>query len=237
MGGPEISTQRQGGHTSVATIGTIVAIAVVLGAFGLALVGNRTSRGPALYAYGTSYLASDVVNTPGKRYIEQFDRALQPSEFHNYGKDGATIQDVAASIDATWRSQPAIVVLDALTNSMFQTRTDPNSGIQASEPVFRSMLDRLGRVATIFVVKQGYPPESDYALYDHSLSNATVDAWNAMVDRAAVGLPNVRVIETNRGWDAATMMQTLHPTDAGEHHIAQLLVAADGLPDASELNP
>jgi hypothetical protein len=233
---PTSSTgRRERGHGT--TVGIVVSIAVLCGAFGLALVGSRSSHGLPLYAYGTSYLASDIVNTPGKRYIEQFQQALQPSEFHNFAKDGATIEDVATSIDSTWHSQRAIVVVDALTNSMFQTRTATDLGIEASEPVFRSMINRLGRVATILVVKQGYPSESDYELFDHSVSNATVDAWNAMVDRATAGVPNVRVIETNQGWDPSTMMEKLHPTDAGEDHIARQLVAEDGLPDAFELNP
>jgi len=219
------------------TVGVVVSIAVLLGAFGFAVVRSRSSHSPPLYAYGTSYLASDTVNTPGTRYIEQYQHALQPSEFHNFGKDGATIEDVAASIDSTWHSQSAIVVIDALTNSMFLTRTATQAGIQASEPVFRSMINRLGRVATILVVKQGYPPESDYELYDYSLSNATIDAWNSMVDRATAGLPNVRVIDTNQGWNPSTMMEHLHPTDAGEAHIAGQLVAADGVPDGFELNP
>jgi hypothetical protein len=236
VGYPTISTQQHA-RDHVLTVGIAVSIAVLLGAFGLAFVGSRSSHGPPLYAYGTSYLASDIVNTPGTRYIEQFRRALQPSEFHNFGKDGATIEDVSASIDSTWHSQPAIVVVDALTNSMFQTRTATASGIEESEPVFRSMIDRLGRDATIFVVKQGYLPESDYELFNHSLSNDTIDAWNAMVDRVTAGVPNVRVIETNQGWNPATMMEKLHPTDAGESHIAQQLFAADRLPDASEWTP
>jgi hypothetical protein len=185
--------------------------------------------GPPLYAYGTSYLADDTVNSPGRRYIEQLNDALRPVEFHNFGKNGATVQQVAFAIEATWRARQSIVVIDALTNSLYQTRADPQHGIAEAEPVFRSMLDRLGPLPTIIVVKQGRLSAHDYALFDHEFSDATVDAWNSMIDRVVAGRPTVRVVDPNQGWDANTMIDNLHPTDAGEDHIAQLVFAAVGL--------
>ncbi len=199
---------------------------------GLATVTDTSESGPPklpLYAYGTSYLADDTMNTPGRRYIEQFNDALRPSEFHNFGKNGATVQQVAFAVEATWRPRSTIVVVDALTNNLYQTRANPQQGIAQAEPVFRSMLERLGSLPTIIVVKQGRLSAHDYALYSHELSDATVDAWNAMIDRVVVGLPNVRVVDPNWGWDANTMIENLHPTDAGEDHIAQLVFAAAGL--------
>jgi hypothetical protein len=182
-----------------------------------------------LYAYGTSYLADDTVNTPGRRYIHQFRNLLQPSEFHNFGQNGATVQQIALAVEATWRAQPSIVVIDALTNNLYQSRGNTGQGILAAEPVFRSMLERLGPEPSIIVVKQGHLAANDYAIFSYELSDLTVDAWNAMIDRAVAGLPNVRVVDPNEGWDADTMMYHLHPTDAGEDHIAQLLCAATGL--------
>jgi hypothetical protein len=195
----------------------------------MATVSDAGPTGPPLYAYGTSYLADDTVNTPGRRYIEQFNDALRPSEFHNFGQNGATVQQVALSVEATWRSRWTIVVIDAVTNNLYQTRANPQQGIADAEPVFRSMLERLGHEALIIVVKQGRLSAHDYALFSHELSNATVDAWNAMIDRVVEGLPNVQVVDPNQGWDANTMMYNVHPTDAGEDHIAQLLCAAAGL--------
>ncbi len=139
------------------------------------------------------------------------------------------MEQVAATVQDTWRSRPAIVVIDAVTNNLYQTRDDPEQGIEAAEPVFRSMLQRLGLVPMIIVVKQGHLSAHDYALFSQELSDATVDAWNAMIDRVVAGLPNVHVVDPNVGWDADTMMYNVHPTDAGEDHIAQQLCAVLGL--------
>ena len=219
-------------------LGIAVFIVLILGPLCTVATGSDAGgHGLPLYAYGTSYLADDTVNTPGRRYIEQFNDELRPTEFHNFGKDGATIQQVAASVVDTWRSRPAIVVIDAVTNNLYQTRTDPKQGIAGAEPVFRSMLERLGPEPTIIVVKQGRLSAHDYALFSHELSDATVDAWNAMIDRAVRGLPNVRVVDPNQGWNADTMMYNLHPTDAGEDHIAQLVYAAAGLSWKPPVNP
>jgi len=208
----------------------LFAIVVVIGAVVAVVVAwNSGPNGPRLYAYGTSYLASDISNEPGRRYIEQFDDGLDASEFHNLAKDGATIQQIAATVDETWKSQRAIVVIDALTNNLYQTRADPEQGIAEAEPIFRSMLERLGPAPTIYVVKQGHLSAHDYALFSDELSDATVDAWNAMVDRAVAGLPNVTVVDPNFGWDADAMIYDVHPTNAGEDHIAQLLFAMAGL--------
>ena len=209
---------------------------LIIGAVGtVAIVATRSSAEPdaprpALYAYGTSYLADDTVNTPGRRYIEQLNDTLKPSEFHNFGKDGATIQQIAASVDDTWRPRHAIVVIDSVTNNLYQTRANPEQGIAEAQPIFRSMLERLGPLPTIIVVKQGHLSEHDYARFSHELSDATVDAWNAMLDRVTAGFSNVTVVDPNRGWDPTTMIFNLHPTDPGEDHIAQLLYAALGLP-------
>jgi hypothetical protein len=192
---------------------------------------------PPLYAYGTSYLADDTVNTPGRRYIEQLNDALRPSEFHNFGKNGATVQQVAFSVEVSWRSRWSVVVIDALTNNLYQTRADPQQGIVEAEPVFKSMLERLGPLPTIIVVKQGRLSAHDYALFSHELSDATVDAWNAMIGRVVAGLPNVQVVDPNQAWDADTMMYNLHPTDAGEDHIAQLVCTAAGLSWEPPLKP
>jgi hypothetical protein len=182
-----------------------------------------------LYAYGTSYLAADIVNSPGRRYIVQFGQALRPSRFHNLAKSGATVQEVAATVESTWKPQKAIVVIDALTNNLYQTRGHTAEGIADAEPVFKSMLQRLGPTPSIIIVKQGYLSAHDYALFDDLISDATVDAWNAMIDRAVAGLSNVRVIDPNVGWDPNTMIFNVHPTDAGEDHIAQQLCALTGL--------
>jgi GDSL-like Lipase/Acylhydrolase family len=213
----------------VASVRKVLAIVLALGALGTVATGDTGRHGPPLYAYGTSYLADDTTNTAGHRYIEQLSAALRPSEFHNFGKNGATVDQVADSVDATWRARHAIVVVDALTNSLVQTRADPSDGIAEAEPVFRSMLERFGPAATVLVVKQGYFSAEDYAIINHEMSDATVDAWNAMIDRAAVGLSNVHVIDPNALWDANTMMTSFHPNDSGQNHIAQLLFQAAGL--------
>jgi len=215
----------------------ILAVIVVLGVLGTIAIIYVRRQGPALYAYGTSYLADDTMNTPGRRYIEQLNDALDPSEFHNFGKNGATVQQVATSVEDTWTSRHAIVVIDALTNNLYQTLNDPERGIAGAEPVFRSMLDRLGPIPSVVVVKQGYLSAHDYALFDHRMSNATVDAWNAMIDRAVDGRRNVKVVDPNIGWNAEVMMSNVHPTDAGEDHIAQLLFAAVGLTWRPAVNP
>jgi predicted RNA-binding Zn ribbon-like protein len=208
-----------------------LALVLVLGAIGVVAARRDTGpSGPTLYAYGTSYLAADVVNSPGRRYIDQFDDKLQPSQFQNLAKSGATVQDIAATVDRTWKPRQAIVVIDAVTNNLYQTRTNPAQGIADAEPVFKSMLQRLGPMPSIIVVKQGHLSAHDYALFDDLLSDATVDAWNAMIDRDVAGLPNVRVVDPNVGWDPNTMINNVHPTDAGEDHIAQQLCAASGLP-------
>jgi hypothetical protein len=212
--------------------GKLLAIVLVLAtvaAIAVAVLDTGPS-GPSLYAYGTSYLASDVVNSPGRRYIDQFDDALRPPRFHNLAKDGATVQQIAATVNATWTSRRAIVVIDAVTNNLYQTRADPTQGIAEAEPVFESMLKRLGPRPSIIIVKQGRLSAHDYALFDNELSDATVDAWNAMIDRVAAGRPNVEVVDPNVGWDPNTMIFNVHPTDAGEDHIAQLLFAAAGMP-------
>ena len=74
-------------------------------------------------------------------------------------------------------------------------------------------------------------------LFSQELSDATVDAWNTMIDRVVAGLPNVRVVDPNVGWDADTMMYNVHPTDAGEDHIAQQLCAVLGLSWDPPVNP
>ena len=48
----------------VLILATVAAIAVAFW--------TRSDR-TSLYAYGTSYLAGDIVNTPGRRYIDQFE--------------------------------------------------------------------------------------------------------------------------------------------------------------------
>jgi hypothetical protein len=209
---------------------TILAIVTVVVAFGAVAAARESRQGPRLFAYGTSYLASDVVNEPGWRYIDQFNDALEPSEFHNFAKDGATVQQIAATVEATWRPQDGIVVIDALTNNLYQTRSDPAGAIAEAEPIFRSMLQRLGPLPSIIVVKQGRLSSHDYALFSNELSDATVDAWNAMVDRAVAGLTNVTVVDPNVGWDADAMIYNIHPTNAGEDHIAQMLFATADLP-------
>jgi hypothetical protein len=234
----EVLARPAGKRPSIPLVWKLLAIVLTLGALGL-VASESGARGhaPALYAYGTSYLAGDIVNTPGRRYIDQLNDALHPSEFHNFGKDGATVEQVAAAVQDTWKSQSAIVVIDAVTNNLYQTRDDPEQGIAAAEPVFRSMLQRLGFVPEVIVVKQGHLSSHDYALYSQELSDATVDAWNAMIDRVVAGLPNVRVVDPNVGWNAETMMYNVHPTDAGEDHIAQLLCAALGLRWESPVSP
>jgi hypothetical protein len=222
------STDNRSSKRFTRTILAIVMAVVALGA--VAAARQSRPQGPRLFAYGTSYLASDVVNEPGWRYIDQFDHALEPSEFHNLANDGATVQQVAATVDATWQPQDAIVVIDALTNNLYQTRSDPAGAIAEAEPIFRSMLQRLGPLPSIIVVKQGRLSSHDYALFSNELSDATVDAWNAMVDRAVAGLPNVTVVDPNVGWDADAMIYNIHPTNAGEDHIAQMLFATAGLP-------
>ena len=119
------------------------------------------------------------------------------------------------------------MVIDAVTNNLYQTRADPAQGIEAAEPVFR-VDARAARTPfrSIIIVKQGRLSAHDYALFDNELSDATVDAWNAMIDRVVAGLPNVEIVDPNVGWDADTMIYNVHPTDAGEDHIAQLLCAA-----------
>jgi hypothetical protein len=216
---------------SASFLGMCLVLAVILGGLGVIAAGRDTRPpGPTLYAYGTSYLAQDVSNSPGRRYIDQFDNAARPSHLHNLAKSGATVQDIAATVDRTWKPRQAIVVIDAVTNNLYQTRTDPARGIADAEPVFKSMLQRLGPLPSIIVVKQGHLSSHDYSLFDDYLSDATVDAWNAMIDRAVAGFPNVRVVDPNVGWDPETMMHNVHPTDAGEDHIARLLCAATGLP-------
>lgn len=223
-------SNRSKTRRSASALGKGLAIALVLAAIGAIAAGSDTRPpGPSLYAYGTSYLAQDVVNSPGRRYIDQFHDALG-WPFHNVAKSGATVQDIAATVERTWKPRQAIVVIDAVTNNLWQTRTNPAQGIADAEPVFRSMLQRLGPMPSIIVVKQGHLSAHDYALFDNLLSDATVDAWNAMIDRSVAGLGNVRVVDPNVGWDPGTMINNVHPTDAGEDHIAQLLCAATGVP-------
>ena len=98
------------GHTdkkpSIPFVWKLLTIGLILGAVGfVASDSNARPHALPLYAYGTSYLAGDTVNTPGRRYIDQLNRALHPSEFHNFGKDGATVEQVAATVQDTWRSQ------------------------------------------------------------------------------------------------------------------------------------
>ncbi len=219
-------------------LGKGLAVVLVVAALGAIAAGRDTRPlGPSLYAYGTSYLAEDVVNSPGRRYIHQFDDALQPPRFLNLAKSGATVQDIAATVDSTWKPRKAIVVIDAVTNNLYQTRTNPTQGIADAEPAFKSMLQRLGPMPSVIVVKQGHLSSHDYALFDNMISDATVDAWNAMIDRAVAGHPNVRVVDPNVGWNPDTMIHNVHPTDAGEDHIAQLLCAAAGLAWRPPTNP
>jgi len=223
-------SNRNETRRSTKVLGKGIAIALALAALGVIAAARDTRpASPSLYAYGTSYLAQDVVNSPGRRYIDQYHDALG-WQFHNLAKSGATVQDIAATVDATWKPRQAIVVIDAVTNNLYQTRTNPAQGIADAEPVFKSMLQRLGPTPSIIVVKQGHLSAHDYALFNNLLSDATVDAWNAMIDRAVAGLHNVRVVDPNFGWDPNTMINNVHPTDAGEDHIAQLLCAATGIP-------
>jgi len=218
-----------GTRSSVSVLGKGLAVALAFAALGAIAAGRDTRpAGPSLYAYGTSYLAQDISNSSGRRYIDQFHDALG-WPFHNLAKSGATVQDIAATIDRTWKPRRAMVVIDAVTNNLYQTRTNPAKGIADAEPVFRSMLQRLGPMPSIIVVKQGHLSSPDYALFDNVLSDATVDAWNAMIDRSVAGIPNVRVVDPNVGWDPNTMIHNVHPTDAGEDHIAQQLCAVNGL--------
>ena len=69
---------------------------------------------------------------------------------------------------------------------------------------------------------QGYFSGHDNELTNGQLPDATVDQWNSMVNRVVAGLPNVRIIDPNKGWDADRMMTNFHPNDVGEDHIAQL---------------
>ena len=227
----ELVGDRTGNRSSFRLVATVLGIVLVVGVLAAVAVDRDSGvQGSSLYAYGTSYLASDIVNTPGRRYIDQFDDALRPSQFHNLAKNGATVQQIAATIDETWRSQQALVVIDAVTNNLYQSRANTARGIADVEPAFASMLDRLGSQPSVIIVKQGRFSAHDYALFDNQMSDATVDVWNAMIDRVAAGRPNVRVVDPNIGWDANTMIYNLHPTDAGEDHIAQLVFAATGLP-------
>ena len=93
----------------------------------------------------------------------------------------------------------------------------------------RAMLVRLGAVPTIIVVKQPHFSTRDQELFSGQLPNSIVDQWNAMIDRTVAGLPNIKVVDPNVGWDADTMMTNLHPNDLGEDHIAQQLFTTLGL--------
>jgi len=215
----------------------LVVLVATFAAFSSNNHSNTTEHGPPLYAYGTSYLADDTRNSPGRRYIEQVNDALRPAEFHNFGKNGATLEDVAAQVNATWSARRAIVVIDALTNSIVRTTNDTDEAVASAEQLFRSMLDRLGSEATIVIVKQGRLSAHDYALFHDQVSDETVDAWNAMVDRVGAGRPNVRIVDPNAWWDPDTMMIDFHPTDAGEDHIAQLVLRSLGLPATPAVHP
>lgn len=222
--------ERTGYRSSFRLVASVVLVVLVVGILAAVAVDRDSGiHGSSLYAYGTSYLASDITNSPGRRYIDQFDDALRPSQFHNLAKDGATVQQIATTVDETWRPQQALVVIDAVTNNLYQSRANTAQGIADAEPVFASMLDRLGSRPSVIIVKQGRLSAHDYALFDNQLSDASVDAWNAMIDRVAAGRSNVRVVDPNVGWDPNTMIYNLHPTDAGEDHIAQLVFAATGL--------
>ena len=65
------------------------------------------------------------------------------------------MQQIAATVEATWQPQDAIVVIDALTNNLYQTRTDPAGGIAEAEPIFKSMLQRLGIEKSEFSTSKG----------------------------------------------------------------------------------
>ena len=173
-------------------------------------VTDTSESGPPrlpLYAYGTSYLADDTMNTPGRRYIEQFNDELRPSEFHNFGKNGATVQQVAFAVEATWRprrddrggrcthEQP---VPD--TRRSGARHRGGRAGLQIDARATRAL-------PTIIVVKQGRLSAHDYA----SVQSRALRRHRRCLERhdrpsRRRVFPNVRVVDPNSGWNADTMI-------------------------------
>ena len=167
--------------------------------------------------------------TPGRRYIDQLTTALHPSEFHNLARTAqpwnrsqrpSMTRGIPAR-DRGDRCRDEQPLPDPRRPGARNRRGRTDLQVDAAAARIRSL---------VIVVKQGHLSEHDYALFRQELSDATVDAWNAMVDRAVAGLPNVTVVDPNFGWDADAMIYDVHPTNAGEDHIAQLLFATAGLP-------
>lgn len=124
------------------------------------------------------------------------------------------------------RFVPIAVPLElGVGNHTIQVRPAGNAAASGSGPLFEYVARPAATPPRVVVMRGVYLPS-----YPEGVSDATYDAYNAIIDSVAAEFANVAVCDAAVGWDPATMVGSdgIHANGRGHAHLAGALEAAIG---------